>query len=426
MTLSPRATPPPRWAHLGLGAFHRAHQAWYGEVANQRGDEHWTIAAFTGRRPDAAEALRARDCRYDLVVRGPQHDEVETISSIVSAHDGADGQAWNATLATAAVVTVTITEVGYRHTDDERDRDIALMRAGAQPVGSAARLAAGLAHRFRVGGEPIAVVSCDNLDDNGAVLRTQVLDVAEHYDRAVHEWIRNDVSFVSSVVDRITPAVADALPQNVTRDPLAVITEPTTSWYLAGDFPAGRPTWEHGGAEMVTDLVPYTRRKLWLLNAGHTLLAHLGRLRGHADVASAMTDDVCRAALTELWNDATPVLPFSVDEITTERDRITARFENSRIRHSLDQIASDSALKLGVRVVPVIEERLRIGLDAGAGEVRALAAWVAHSHGATSDRAEATAHALSTISMHPETRAHLQPLVTAAAVELLSQSAQAQ
>ena len=105
---------PVRIAHLGLGAFHRAHQAWYTELVNRSGAEQWGIAAFTGRRPDAAMALAAQGCAYDLVVRGPESDSVEHISSIVAAHDGADAEAWRAAMTTVAVLTVTITEAGYR------------------------------------------------------------------------------------------------------------------------------------------------------------------------------------------------------------------------------------------------------------------------------------------------------------------------
>ncbi|HWV48789.1 MAG TPA: mannitol dehydrogenase family protein, partial [Microbacterium sp.] len=221
---------------------------------------------------------------------------------------------------------------------------------------------------------PIAIVSCDNLDGNGALLGSLVTQEA---DPQLAAWIGDNVSFVSSVVDRITPAVADALPITVTDDPCAIVTEPAASWVLSGEFPAGRPAWELAGAQFVDEIEPYERRKLWLLNAGHTLLASLGQLRGHATVAEAMTDEVCRAALDELWDDASAVLPFSAEDLAGQRAVLVERFENARIRHALRQIATDAEIKLGVRVVPVIQERLARGLDAGRGEVRALAAWAA-------------------------------------------------
>ena len=355
MTTTERA--PVRIAHLGLGAFHRAHQAWFTEVVNRSGGEEWGIAAFTGRRPDAAVALAAQDCRYDLVVRGPESDAVERISSIVAAHDGADAAAWRAAMTTVAVLTVTITEAGYR-------------QGGA----AVERIVDGLRVRRDAGAGPIAIVSCDNLDGNGVLLGALVVQAAE---AELAAWIADHVSFVSSVVDRITPAVADALPITVTDDPCAIVTEPAASWVLCGEFPAGRPAWERAGAEFTSDIEPYERRKLWLLNAGHTLLASLGQLRGHETVAEAMTDEVCRAALDELWDDASAVLPFSAEDLAAQRAVLVERFENARIRHALRQIATDAEIKLGVRVIPVIRARLTRGLDAGRGEIRALAAWAA-------------------------------------------------
>ncbi|WP_460798805.1 mannitol dehydrogenase family protein [Microbacterium sp. GXF0217] len=358
MTTTERA--PIRIAHLGLGAFHRAHQAWFTEVANRSGGEQWGIAAFTGRRPDAAVALAAQDCRYDLVVRGPESDEVERVSSIVAAFDGADAEAWHHAMSTVAVLTVTITEAGY------------------QPGSTAIeRIVDGLRARRDSGAGPIAIVSCDNLDGNGVLLGRLVAQAAEAAEDELSAWIGDNVSFVSSVVDRITPAVADALPIAVTDDPCAIVTEPAASWVLCGEFPAGRPEWELAGAQFVDDIEPYERRKLWLLNAGHTLLASLGRLRGHETVAEAMTDEVCRAALDELWDDASAVLPFDASDLAAQRAVLVARFENARIRHALRQIATDAEIKLGVRVVPVIQARRDSGLAAGRGELRALAAWAA-------------------------------------------------
>lgn len=348
---------PVRIAHLGLGAFHRAHQAWYTELVNRSGAEQWGIAAFTGRRPNAAMALAAQGCAYDLVVRGPESDSVERISSIVAAHDGADAEAWRAAMATVAVLTVTITEAGYR--------------AGSTAI---ERIVDGLRARRDAEAGPIAIVSCDNLDGNGALLGSLVSQAA---DAELAAWIADNVSFVSSVVDRITPAVADALPITITDDPCALVTEPATSWILCGGFPAGRPAWEQAGAEFVDDIEPYERRKLWLLNAGHTLLASLGQLRGHATVAEAMTDEVCRTALADLWDDADAVLPFDATNLAEHRAVIATRFENARIRHALRQIATDAEIKLALRVVPVVQARLARGLDAGRGEIRALAAWAA-------------------------------------------------
>jgi fructuronate reductase len=360
-----------RLAHLGLGAFHRAHQAWYTQRANAGESEPWGIAAFTGRRPDAARALTALDCRYDLVTRGADGDRAETIDAIVEAVDGADAARWREVVSEVAVITVTVTEAGYDIGDDDRaDR-----REGRFPASAIGRLVDGLAARRDAEGGPIAIVACDNLDGNGELLRTRVAELAGD-EPALASWIDENVSFVSSVVDRITPAVV-AETEGAASAPGAVVAEPAASWTLAGDFPAGRPAWEKAGARFVDDIAPYERRKLWLLNAGHTLLATLGSVRGLESVAEAMADTRCREALDALWDDAAEVLPFSADEIAAERASLTARFENARIRHALQQIALDSDLKLRVRVIPVIAERRRRGLAPGRGELTAIAAWAA-------------------------------------------------
>ncbi len=373
----PAERAPIRIAHLGVGAFHRAHQAWYTEIANRAGGEQWGISAFTGRRPDAALALVAQDCRYDLVVRGADSDTVEQISAIVDAHDGGDSAAWRAALRAVAVVTVTMTESAYHPGDVQRARDAASLASGDLPESAVGRIVDGLRARHRAGGGALAIVSCDNLDGNGEILRHEVLTLAALVDPELAAWIDTEISFVSSMVDRITPAASDALPIEVSDDPCAVVTEPASAWVLAGAFPAGRPAWELAGAQFVDDITPFEKRKLWLLNAGHTLLANLGLLRGHVTVAEAMTDSVCRDALEALWDDAADVLPFEAGEIDRERAVITQRFENARIRHALAQIAKDSGVKLSVRVIPVMEERIRRGWDAGVGELATIAAWTA-------------------------------------------------
>ncbi|ACQ81560.1 Mannitol dehydrogenase domain protein [Beutenbergia cavernae DSM 12333] len=372
--------------HLGLGAFHRAHQAWYTHRANLAASgagghpadpsdaagaadaaDLWGIAAFTGRRPDAARALAAQGCAYTLLVREPDGDAAERITSISGAYDGADTAAWRGAVANprVAVVTLTITEPAYGATSAMR------------------RLADGLAARRDAGAGPLAVVSCDNLPANGARTRDAVLGAAD--DPRLAQWITDHVSFVDTVVDRITPAATDD-DRAASGDPCVVVTEPFTEWYLAGEFPAGRPAWEVEGARFVPDVEVYTRRKLWLLNAGHSLLAYLGLARGHTSIDEAMADGECRRALDALWDDAAPVLPLPEREIRDARAALVRRFTNPRIRHLLEQIAKDGSAKLPARSTPVVAARLADGATPGDGQLRLWSAWLAHLRsGWTSD-----------------------------------------
>lgn len=368
-------TGPVRVAHLGLGAFHRAHQAWY----TQNAQDGSGITAFTGRSPAAAQALADQGFRYTLVARGADGDDSQLITAITDAHDGADMGAWRASLLDAAVLTVTITERAYRIDESTLNGEVARLRAGLGPATAIGRIVSGLAARRMEGLDGLAIVSCDNLRDNAATLRVAVTRLASALDAGLDRWIDRSNVFVSTSVDRITPAtdpfeigaVIDGRP-----DRCAVVAEPYSAWVLAGTFPSGRPAWERGGALFVDDIEPFERRKLWLLNAGHSLLALRGLALGHRTVAEAVADPALRTELDLLWNDAAEVLPFGDDELTRERAALLERFTNSRIVHRLDQIGRDSEVKLRERVGAVVRERQSRGLDAGTAELAVIGAWV--------------------------------------------------
>ncbi len=363
---------PVRIAHLGLGAFHRAHQAWYTQHAD---GEPWGIAAFTGRRPDAADALVAQGLRYTLIERSAEGDTGEVIDAIVAAYDGSS-DAWAATIADpgVALVTVTVTEAGYR--------------PGAAPP---ERLALGLQARADAGGSAVAIVSCDNLPGNGQALRQAVLTVANP---DLASWIETHVSFVDTVVDRITPATT-AADRAVARelsefdDQVPVVTEPYAEWYLAGDFPSGRPNWEAAGASFVAEIGPYEERKLWLLNAGHSLLASAGRLRGFETIDEAFADAELRALVEALWAEQRVVIDLPGAEIDAALESLRVRFANPRIRHRLDQISQGAALKLGVRILDPIGRRRGLGLGPGDAQLEALDAWARLAERSPADATEA-------------------------------------
>ena len=382
---------PVRIVHLGLGAFARAHLLWYTQGANElSGAEQWGVAAFTGRSAAAAEALARQDGRYTLLVRSPEGDAPTTIDALVAVHDGADADAWREYFRRreVGVVTLTVTEAGYRRTStgelDRHDPDVAAdierLRAGSPAVTAPGRLVDGLRARRAAGSGPIAVVSCDNLPDNGRVARRVTLDLAAAVDESLARWIEEQVAFVSTMVDRITPATTEAdraIVRKLTgrEDRSPVVTEPFSEWVLDGEFPAGRPRWELAGAQLVDDLEPYERRKLWLLNAGHSLLAYEGLARGLATVADAFADDRCRADLEQLWSEAADVLSLPVDDATAA---LRTRFANARIEHRLAQIAKDGSVKLPVRVMAVAQERAVAGLPVGRAEAGVVAAWIHH------------------------------------------------
>lgn len=399
---------PVRIVHLGLGAFHRAHQAWYTQRVNELG-ESWGIDAFTGHSTSLADSLEAQDDIYTLIERGPADDTASLIESISAASAGSDVVRWRTAMASAdaAIVTLTVTEAGYRLTksgeldlaDDAVVADIALLTSGAEQASATApgKLVDGLRSRRRASAGPIAVVSCDNLPDNGHAARDAVLGMAARVDTDLADWIDQNVSFVSTMVDRITPASTDddrarALVLTGLPDAVPVVTEPFSEWVLSGDFPAGRPSWEKVGARFVDDIAPFEQRKLWLLNAGHSLLAYRGLLRGHHTIDEAMGDPACAAELERLWDEARDILPFGSDELDEALAALRSRFGNARIRHLLLQIATDGSQKLVQRVIDPIRRRQARGEAAGEAQVGVLAAWTLHLLG--SDRRDPGADSL--------------------------------
>ena len=356
--------PPVRAVHLGLGAFFRAHQAWYTDRADDGAD--WGIAAFTGRRPDLADALTAQDGLYTLVTRRADGDEFGVVRSVARAHAADEHDAWLGYLASpdVRVVTLSVTEAGYR------------------PDAAPARLLAGLRARRAADAGPLTLVPCDNLPENGAVLATALRELAEP---ALREWMDQAVSIATTMVDRITPQPTDAdraavLGGTGTDDRSPVVTEPFSEWVISGDFPGGRPAWESAGAVLTDDVTPYEQRKLWLLNGGHSLLAYVGALRGHATVDQAVEDEHCRALLEQWWSVCIPHLTVSRTEAEAYCVALLDRFANPRIGYALAQIATDGSQKLPVRIMPVLQRERAAGRLPESAVV-VLAAWIGHLRG---------------------------------------------
>jgi fructuronate reductase len=241
---------------------------------------------------------------------------------------------------------------------------------------------AGLRARRRADAGPVALVPCDNLSGNGEVLRRVLMDLADATDPPLAAWIAESVSFVSTVVDRITPRATEEDLATVIRltgraDRAPVVTEPFREWVLAGGFPGGRPPWEEAGARFVADVTPYEQRKLWLLNGAHSTLAYAGLLRGHRTIADAYADERCRGWVDDWWAEATSHLPPSVASTSGEYCReLAGRFANPRIRHQLDQVAADGSQKLRMRAVPVLRRERAAGRR-GTAALRMIACWIA-------------------------------------------------
>jgi fructuronate reductase len=378
-----------RMVHLGIGAFHRAHQAYYTERC---GD--WGIFGVTQRSNEVVEQLQPQDGLYTLVERGGGNTSIRVIGAVRSVmFAGDDPDAVIATMAEpdVSIVTSTVTERGYRYDPTTGrlrldDPEIAADLAGRSPRTPVGQLAAAIALRAKRNGPPLTVVCCDNVPANGALLGSLVQTFIEnaHHPSAVPAWMADNVAFPSTMVDRIVPSTTDADLQFVAAeigvdDRGAVVSEPFSQWVIEREFAGPRPEWEVAGALLVDDVSPYERLKLRLLNGSHSALAYLGGLAGYPTIADAIADPELEQYVRRLMrDDALPTLavPAGVDA-DAYQDTVVGRFANRALGHRTQQIATDGSHKLPQRLLGSILDRRRSG-----GEpvfaVLAVAAWLRH------------------------------------------------
>ncbi|MGI8310754.1 mannitol dehydrogenase family protein [Saccharopolyspora hattusasensis] len=381
-------------AHLGLGAFHKAHQAVFTEDAMlAAGDRRWGICGVTQRSGRAAALLAPQDCRYTVLERGPDAAEPRVVSALCEVVDGsADPAAVVELLAREdiRVITLTVTEKGYRHDPATGDLDLAAPEVLADltdrpPRTVVGQLVRGLQRRAGTGAGPVTVVSCDNLPANGRTLRRlaqQFIDAAGLAELAA--WVSEHVRFPATMVDRIVPATtADDLAEVRTRtglrDEAAVVAEPFRQWVIEDDFAAARPPWELAGAVLVADVEPWEALKLRVLNASHSMLAYLGLACRHATIAEAVAEPLLAGACRGLiGSEVAPVLaaPSGVD-VRDYGESVLARFANPALRHTTAQVAQDGSQKLGPRLLDTASEQLASGGDPS-WVALGVAAWMRH------------------------------------------------
>ncbi len=357
--------------HLGVGAFHRAHQAVFTDEAMAHSGGAWGIVGVSMRQPDVASALSLQDGLYtaEILDTLPRYQLVGAIRRACYLRSQLGEILDSIANPDIHILTLTITELGYCFKDGglklahaDIVHDIQCPHAPRSALGV---LVAGLARRRNRGAGPITIISCDNLVKNGSKLRDAVNILASYSDAALGRWMALHVSFPESIVDCIVPASTRESRRRTDtalnlEDGASVQREPYAQWVIEDRFAGPRPDWGAVGVEFVASCEDSQRLKLHVLNAAHSALAYMGLWRGHRFVREAIADATLREFVEDLIKlEVTPVLTGL--DVAEYWSKIVVRFKNPMIDHRLDQIAQDGAAKLLQRYSPLMLANLKEG-----------------------------------------------------------------
>lgn len=379
----------PGVVHLGIGAFHRAHQAVLFDDALNAGDLRWGITAASLRSPAVRNQMVPQDGLYTMLVRDGGSEQARIIGAVQDVIVAPRApQALIAAMAAPDIhiVTLTITEKGYKLDPAtgaliEDDAQLAAdLLSLEQPQTAPGYIVAALARRKAAGLPPFTAISCDNLPHNGTRLRNAVLALARRHDAALAEWIAAEGAFPETMVDRIVPATTPddiaALTMRLgVEDQAMVKTEPFIQWVIEDDFCGPRPDFGPG-VQITAAVAPWEEAKLRLLNGAHSGIAYLGGLAAIDYVHDVLALPEARIFVETLWDEAETTLspPAELDVAAYRRD-LMARFDNPTLRHRTHQIAMDGSQKLPQRLLATIAARIEAGQGIDALSL-AVAAWI--------------------------------------------------
>ncbi|CAM5195613.1 Fructuronate reductase OS=Castellaniella defragrans OX=75697 GN=HNR28_001495 PE=4 SV=1 [Castellaniella defragrans] len=395
-----RSALPVRIVHLGAGAFHRSHQAYYLDQLMEQGHAPWGILAASFHGTRVREALAPQDHLYTLLTRDDGGEHARVIGSFSGAVSLASDRALlvSRLLSPATeIVSLTVTEKGYCYQpatgelDETNPEIVADLETPLLPRTAVGLLALAVFERKRRGARPFTVLSCDNLPSNGLTVRKvlrRYLELAGPGlgDGTLARHFEASYACPCTMVDRITPATTDEVRQSVdallgVHDASPVVTEPFTQWVVEDHFSAGRPRLEDVGVTFTGDVRPFEEMKLRMLNGAHSSLAYLGGLLGRETVAEAVRDPVLAAFVEGLMTDAAATLrPIAGVDYADYRASLLQRFRNGSIRHLTAQIAMDGSQKLPQRILAPLRDRLAAGVEPWR-HVFVVAAWIRHLQG---------------------------------------------
>jgi mannitol 2-dehydrogenase len=387
-----RSSLTPAVVHIGVGGFHRAHQAVYFDDLAQRGiSTDWGIVGVGLHRPQMGEVLSDQDHLYTVVTRGPEGDDVRVVGALVDyLFAPEDPEAVLQVLADPTTRLVTLSITGTAYPSDGLDPEQEEVRADVEhpeaPGTAFGYLVEGLDRRRRAGVPAFTVLSCDNVQHNGVATRNAVLATARLRDPSLADWIEAEVCFPGSMVDRITPettpegrdGIADA---HGVADRWPVITEPFRQWIVEDRFCLGRPPLDQVGVQFVDDVHPYEVMKTRMLNGAHSALGHLGRLAGFETTDQAMADPVLRSFVDGYLQEVSALLPEVPGiDLDDYRQTLLERFSNPQISDRLSRLCRRSSTKVPSYVLPSV----RAALDQDMPRdhlVLAVASWLRYLQG---------------------------------------------
>ena len=370
-----RATLKPGIVHLGIGAFHRAHQAFYTEAVLNKFGGDWGIIGCSLRSANVREQLAPQDGLYTLVERSGNGEKLQVIGAVQQALVGPeDPAALVAVMADPAIkiVSLTVTEKGYCHDPASGNlnlqhpdvlHDLANLDSPKSAIGF---LVAALQKRYQAGTKSFTALSCDNLPNNGQVLAIVVLQFAQQISAELASWIEENTCFPCTMIDRIVPATTDEDRQEIEarlgmRDEAMVVAEPFTQWVIEDRFSDGRPAWEQVGVQLVDEVHIFEKIKLRLLNGAHSTLAYSGYLSGFNYINEVMNEPAfVNMITTYMAREAgeTIVEPEGFD-IEHYKQQLRDRFFNPALKHRTWQIAMDGSQKLPQRLLETLREQLK-------------------------------------------------------------------
>jgi D-arabinitol 4-dehydrogenase len=368
--------------HLGLGSFHRAHQAVYLHQLQQTGDRRWTLAGGNIRpdMQDTIDALIAQRGAYMLETVTPQNERsytrITSIQTVLPHTPDLQGLIRLGADASTRIISFTVTEAGYYlDAKDQLDlsfadlaADLSAARTG-QPVATIyGALSAILRARMAASAGPVTLLNCDNLRHNGERARAGLLQFLGLIDdQALLAWVQTNTCCPNAMVDRITPRPTPAVRERVRAatgidDPAALMGESFIQWVIEDHFIAGRPAWEKVGVEMVESVQAHEEAKIRLLNATHSCIAWAGTLVGYTYIHEGVLDPVIRQlAYDYVTDDAIPVLSPSPINLASYRDVVLDRFANPAIADTNQRVAMDAFAKIPAMIAPTVRDRLARG-----------------------------------------------------------------